>query len=319
MKALITGIAGFAGSHLVETLLTEKVEVAGIIYHSSHSKNLGSSLSKTKIFAGDLNDPKFVNRVVRDFKPDHIYHLAAQSSAAVSLADPEATLIGNMKSELNILEAVRNYNLTPRILITGSAEEYGIVEKKDLPIDEDTPFRPIQPYAVSKIAQDFLAYQYYLAYKLDVVRVRPFNHIGPRQRTDFVVADFSNQVAQIKRGEKEPVVRVGNIEVKRDFTDVRDMVKAYFLALEKGEAGEVYNLGSGRSYSIGWILDQLIGLSGVKIKLELEEKRLRPIDIPETICDYSKFNKKTGWQPTIPIEQTLKDTLQYYLDFKNGN
>lgn len=314
MKALVTGIAGFAGSHLLEVLLKKNIEVDGVVYHASHSKNLGSDLGKIKIFAGDLNDSKFVNRVVRDSKPDQIYHLAAQSSAAVSLADPETTLIGNMTAQLNILEAVRNYNLNPKILITGSAEEYGIVDKIDLPMAEDTPLRPIQPYAVSKIAQDFLGYQYYLAYKLNVIRVRPFNHIGPRQRPDFVVADFCNQVAQIKRSEKEPVVRVGNLEVKRDFTDVRDMVRAYYLALEKGQSGEVYNLGSGKSYSIRWVLDQLISLSGVNIKVEVEEKRLRPIDIPETICDYSKFKKATGWEPEIKIEETLKNTLDYYLN-----
>lgn len=314
MKALITGIAGFAGSHLLDHLLANNVEVGGIIYHASHGKALGSNLGKIEIFAGDLSDPKFVSRVVRTFKPDQVYHLAAQSSAAVSLIDPDATLTGNLRSQLNILEAVRHNNLDSKILIVGSAEEYGLVTKKDLPITENAPLRPIQPYAVSKIAQDFLGLQYFLAYGLNIIRVRPFNHIGPRQRTDFVVADFCNQVAAIVNNKQEPVVKAGKLEVKRDFTDVRDMVKAYHLALDKGVDGDVYNLGFGKSYQIGWILDQIISLSGKKIKVEVESKRLRPVDIPETVCDSSKFTSVTGWKPQIPIEKTLKDTLDYYIN-----
>ncbi len=313
MKVLITGVAGFAGSHLLDFLKTKDTQVAGVVYNPSHAKVLGDSLANLKIFAGDLNNPKFVNRIIRDFKPDHIYHLAAQASAAVSFLDPETTILGNIKSQLNILESVRNYNLNPKILIVGSAEEYGLVAKKDLPITEDTNLRPIQPYAVSKIAQDYLGYQYHLSYGLNVVRVRPFNYIGPRQRTDFVVADFSSQVAEIAVGKKEPVVRVGNIEAKRDFTDVRDMVEAFYLSLEKGENGEVYNLGSGKSYAISWILDELIKISKVKIKVEVEKKRLRPVDIPETICDSSKFRSRTGWEPKIDINKTLQDTLDYFL------
>lgn len=314
MRVLITGVAGFAGSHLFDYLRTKKdIQVGGVVYHPSHGKALGELLSELKIFAGDLNNLQFVKRIIRDFKPDYIYHLAAQASAAVSFLDPETTILGNIRSQLNILESVRNYNLNPKILVVGSAEEYGLVDKKDLPIDEETDLRPIQPYAVSKIAQDFLGYQYHLSYGLKVVRVRPFNYIGPRQRTDFVVADFSSQVAEIIHGKKEPVVRVGNIEAKRDFTDVRDMVEAFYLAIEKGESGEVYNLGSGQSYSISWVLDQLIATGGVKIKVEVEKKRLRPVDIPETICDNSKFKNKTGWKPKIDIQTTLKDTLDYYL------
>lgn len=316
MKALVTGIAGFAGSHLLEILLKEGVQVAGTIYQPSHIKAIESSQDRLKIFAGDLNNSKFVNSVVKDFRPDQIYHLAAQSSAKISINDPEMTIVGNIRSELNLLEAVRNYNLNPKILIVGSAEEYGLVEKKDLPIAEDTPLKPIQPYAVSKIAQDYLGLQYYLSYGLNIIRIRPFNYIGPRQRIDFVVADFSNQIAQIVHGMQKPLVKVGNINAKRDFTDVRDMVRAFYLALEKGKSGEVYNLGSAHSYSVKWILEELIKLSKVKIKIELEKSRLRPVDIPETICDYSKFKKVTGWKPKIPIETTLKDTLNYYLNLK---
>lgn len=316
MRALVTGVAGFAGSHLLEVLLKEKLAVAGTVLHPSHTKSISENLTKLKIYAGDLNNPKFVNRVVREFKPEQIYHLAAQASAKVSILDPETTLVGNIKSQLNILEAVRNYNLNPKILIVGSAEEYGLVEAKDLPINEETALRPIQPYAVSKIAQDFLGLQYHLSYGLNIVRVRPFNYIGPRQRTDFVVADFSNQIAQIVQGNQGLLVKVGNISAKRDFTDVRDMVRAFYLAVAKGVPGEVYNLGSGHAYSVKWVLDQLIKLSKVAIKVEMEKSRLRPIDIPETICDYSKFKKVAGWEPTIPIETTLQDTLNYYLNLK---
>jgi GDP-4-dehydro-6-deoxy-D-mannose reductase len=317
MRALITGLAGFAGSHLTDFLLEKKIEVGGVIYHSAHGKTLGDKLAKIKIFAGDLENPKFVNRVIREYRPDHIYHLAAQSSAAISFANPEATLMGNIRSQLNLLEAVRNYYQNPKILVVGSAEEYGLVEKKDLPIAEDTPLRPIQPYAVSKIAQDYLGLQYFLTYKLQIVRVRPFNFIGSRQRTDFVVADFCNQVARIVKGKQDPVVRVGNIDAKRDFTDVRDMAHAYYLALERGESGEVYNLGSGKSYSVQWVLEKIIEYSEQEISIAIEDKRLRPLDIPETICDYSKFHKQTGWRPKIDIETTLKDTLNFYLNLKD--
>ena len=241
-----------------------------------------------------------------------MFHLAAQSNVQRAFQDPESTIVNNIVSELNLLEALRKSAPEARIMITGSSEQYGLVSPENIPIDEDTPFRPNNPYAVSKVAQDTLALQHFLSYGQKTIRVRPFNHIGPGQSEHFVTAAFARQVALIEAGKQEPVIYVGNLEAERDFTDVRDMVRAYHLVVTMGEPGEVYNIGYGKGLSIQWVLDTLIAMSNVKVEVRQDPARMRPSDIPSLVCNPTKFRTLTGWQPTIPIEATLRDVLDYW-------
>jgi GDP-4-dehydro-6-deoxy-D-mannose reductase len=221
-------------------------------------------------------------------------------------------MIINIMSQLNLFQAVLAANIRPRILVVGSYEEYGSLRPEELPAKETSPFRPTNPYGVSKIAQDMLGYQYFSSRGLYCVRVRPFNHLGPRQSETFVAPSFAKQVAEAEIGLREPVVRVGNLEAQRDFTDVRDIVRGYYLALLHGEAGEVYNLGSGRATSVQCILDFFLAHSKINLSVERDPSLLRPLDVPVTVCDFSKFREQTGWEPKIPLDQTLSDMLEYW-------
>lgn len=308
--ALITGIAGFAGSHLAEYLLSKNIDVFGF-YHPSHpTENVKHIQGKIQLIATDILSGKKVENEIKAINPDYIFHLAAFSSPAQSFINPRETLENNIFGEFNILQAASKFKLKTKILIIGSADEYGNVDEKFLPIAEDAPLMPISPYAVSKVTQDILGLQFFLNNKLNIVRVRPFNHIGPRQSTNFVVPSFASQIAKIEK-DGEGIIKVGNLESFRDFADVRDMVKAYFLSLEKGRPGKVYNIGSGKPVKISQILKKLISFSSAKIEVKVDKSRYLPIDIEKIFCDYSKFHKDTGWQPTISLAKTLFDTLEY--------
>jgi GDP-4-dehydro-6-deoxy-D-mannose reductase len=312
-KALITGITGFVGQHLARHLLkTNNYEVYGTYRSESYLEKFDGSRDEIVFKHADLDDAKAVEQVISEVKPDFLFHLAAQASPVVSFKSPLDTLTTNITSELHILEAVKNYSNQTRVLAVATGEMYGVLSPEDIPVDEMTPLKPISPYSVSKIASDYLALQYHLAFKLDVVRVRPFNHIGPGQREGFVVADFAKQIVEIEKGKKEPVLHVGNLDARRDFTDVRDMVRAYVLALEKGVSGDVYNLGSGKSYKIRDMLDTLLSYSTQKVEVAVDPAKIRPIDVPEVRCDYSKFTTVTGWNPEIPFEKTLEEILDYW-------
>ena len=314
MKALITGITGFAGSYLAENLLsTGKYEISGTYLFEDSIVNVGKIKDKLDLIKAELSQYGSIFDIVKNVVPSVIFHLAALTSPADSFKNPTETLTNNISLQVNLLEAVRKNNLfNTKILVISSADTYGLVKKKDLPIDEQTPFMPTNPYSVSKIAQDFLGLSYYLSYKLKIVRVRPFNHIGPRQSPGFVVASFAKQIAEIEKGKRKPVLHVGNLEAKRDFVNVKDMVNAYVLAVEKGKDGDVYNIGSGTSYAISDILNKLINMSSSKIEIEKDDTLFRPTDNPELVCDSSKFRKLTDWKPTISIDETLKDTLDYW-------
>jgi len=313
-KVLITGITGFAGSYLAEHLLSaKKYDISGTYLLEGSLNNVKQIKNKLNLIKANLSKEESVFKIIEDVAPDIIFHLAALTSPADSFKNPTATLTNNISLQVNLLETVRKCNLSnTKILIVSSADIYGRVTKENLPIDEQTPLMPTSPYSVSKIAQDFLGLTYFLTYKLKIIRVRPFNHIGPRQSPSFVVCSFAKQIAEIEKGKKEPILRVGNLETKRDFTNVKDMVNAYILAIEKGKDGEVYNIGSGVSYKILDILNKLVSMSATHIKIEKDEALLRPNDNPDLICDASKFMKLTGWGPQIPIETTLKETLDYW-------
>ncbi|MCR4325011.1 MAG: GDP-mannose 4,6-dehydratase [Candidatus Curtissbacteria bacterium] len=309
-KALITGIAGFAGSHLAELLLSEKFDVYGF-YHPQHStENLRSIKDSINLIDCDILKAKSTQEKVLKINPDFVFHLAAFSSPPKSFENPAETLNNNIVGQINLLEALVKIKSKAKILIIGSSDEYGIVEEKYLPVNEETPLAPLSPYAVSKIAQDMLGLQYFLHNKLNIVRIRPFNHIGPRQSLDFVVPSFASQIAQVEKKGKG-VMKVGNLESSKDFTDVRDMVSAYLLALEKGKVGEVYNIGSGKAVKIKEILDILISLSTATIEVKQEKSRVRSTDFKTVYADYSKFKKDTGWQPRTPLLKTLSDTIEY--------
>ncbi len=313
-KILITGVSGFVGSHLFDYLVKDKeIKLFGTYYSDNSLINLGENKNRITLFKRDLRNTDEVEKIIEDTKPDEIYHLAALTSAANSFSSPNEVVLNNIASQLNILESVRkNKLLNCHILVVSSAEVYGDVKKDDLPINENIQFNPTNPYAVSKLAQDFLGRQYFLSYGLKTIRVRPFNHIGPRQSPDFVVSAFAKKIAEIEKRKRKPVLPVGNLNAKRDFTDVRDMVKAYVLIMEKGEAGDVYNIGSGKSYKISEILDLLLSFSDTKISIESDKSLFRPVDNEELVCDGSKMQKLTGWKVEIPIEKTLKDTLEYW-------
>ncbi len=311
-KALITGITGFAGSHLAEHLLQKGFEVTGIFRWRSRTENIEGVKQKLDLVEGDIRDPFSIISIIENRKPDWIFHLAAQSYVPMSWKSPQETLSTNIEGELNLFEAVRRAGIDPMIHIAGSSEEYGLVLPEELPIKETNPLRPLSPYGVSKVTQDMLGYQYFKSYGMKIVRTRAFNHTGPRRGEVFVTSNFASQIARIEKGLTEPVIRTGNVEAVRDFTDVRDVVKAYALSLEKGEPGEVYNICSGKGIKIREMLDILLSFSSIKIKVEQDPSRMRPSDVELLLGDSTKFTKRTGWKPEIPLEQTLKDLLEYW-------
>ncbi len=314
MRALITGITGFAGSHLAEYLLHEhpEVEVFGTYRWRSRMDNVEHFRSRVKLLEADLRDYTSMHAALEKSRPDVVFHLAAQSFVPSSWTAPNETLTTNVSGQTNLFEAVRALRLDPVIQIACSSEQYGLVLPDETPIKETNPLRPLSPYAVSKVAQDYLGYQYFQSYGLKVVRTRGFNHTGPRRGHVFVTSNFCSQVAAIELGLQEPVIRVGNIEAIRDFTDVRDMVRAYWLAVTKARPGEVYNIATGNGIRIREMLERLIALANVEVKIEVDPDRLRPSDVEILIGDASKFKADTGWEPRIPFEQTLNDLLDYW-------
>ena len=311
-RILVTGASGFVGTHLVERLKKgREYDVFASVFGQSEGF-ISNLLPASRVFPLNLMDAEQTRRVVTHIKPQAVVHLAALAAAGASFDKPVETLVNNIGAQVNLLEALVRLNSKPTILIIGSGEEYGMVRKEDLPIDEETPLRPVSPYAVSKVAQDFLGYQYYLSYQLPVIRLRPFNHTGERQTDQFVVPAFAKQIAEIEAGKAEGVLKVGNLQATRDFTDVKDMVIAYELALTQCRPGEVYNIGSGRGVSINQILRQLMAMSKVAIRVEKDRKRFRKLDVPMIVADNRRFRKATGWKLTIPLAETLTCVLDYW-------
>jgi GDP-4-dehydro-6-deoxy-D-mannose reductase len=311
LRALITGVAGFAGSHLAEYLLAHTdLAVWGLDFRTGG--NVAHLTDRLCFVQADLNEPDAVTAAIEQVRPDYVFHLAARATPSANWQDPWITIHDNLRGQFNVLEALVKASIPARVLVIGSGDSYGLVEPQDLPVTETVPLRPNNPYAVSKAAQDLLGFQYFATYKLPVVRVRPFNHIGPRQSDAFVAANFARQIAEAEAGLTEPVIRVGNLTARRDFTDVRDIVHGYWLLLRDGAPGEVYNLGSERAVPIERLLQILLGMSRRPIRMETDPARLRPSDVPILVSDCRKARLLTGWRPEIPLEQSLADVLDYW-------
>ena len=310
-RALITGVAGFAGSHLAEYLLKEGVEVYGIARWRSKLDNIEHIKKDVHLVNADMRDGHSLERAIQESKPDYIFHLAAQSFVPMSWWAPADTMETNVIGAIHLFEAVLKSGTDPRIQVAGSSEEYGMVYPDELPIKETNPLRPLSPYGVSKVAEDKLAYQYNKSYGLKVVTTRAFNHTGPRRGDVFVTSNFAKQIAEIEKG-KSPIIYVGNLNSRRDFTDVRDMVRAYYLAVHKCEFGEVYNICSGETRTIQEVLDLLLSMTSKTIEIKQDQSRMRPSDVEVLQGDYSRFNKQTGWKPTIPFQRTMEDLLNYW-------
>ncbi|MBI2304639.1 MAG: GDP-mannose 4,6-dehydratase [Chloroflexi bacterium] len=343
MRVLITGITGMTGSHLADYLLTrDNVEVYGTYRWRSRMDNLedikragrlniigeGSTVTdvavlrslvaeqgnpgKVNLVEGDMMDPYAMKRVIGAIRPDRIFHLAAQSYVPGSWAGPAETIQRNIIGQVNLLEAIREAGIDPLIHIAGSSEEYGLAYPNEVPIKESNPLRPMSPYAVSKVAQEMLALQYFRSYGLKAIVTRGFNHEGPRRGHVFVTSNLAKQIAEIEKGLRSPVILVGDLSSQRDWTDVRDFVRAYWLVLEKGEPGEVYNIGSGVARQVKDLLDILLSMSQVQVEVKVDPSRFRPSDVRLLLADASKFTQLTGWRPEIPFTQTLKDLLSYW-------
>ncbi|MBI2910570.1 MAG: GDP-mannose 4,6-dehydratase [Chloroflexi bacterium] len=313
MKALVTGADGFVAPYLARHLLQQQMEVFGVV-RQRPIEPMARQLEQDgiQLVEADLLVAGAVRSALQRANPDLVFHLAAQSAVTRSWDDPAGTLVNNAVGQINLLEAACALGLPCRVLVVGSNEEYGACAREELPTNESQPLRPLNPYAVSKVTQDLLGYQYHASRHVHCVRVRPFTHIGPGQSDTYAVSSFARQVAEAEVGLREPVLLVGNLEVERDITDVRDMVRAYAMALELGAPGEVYNLGSGITRSMRSVLDLLRAQSGVALRVKQDPARMRRADVPVTLCDASRFRAVTGWQPQVPFERTLGDILAYW-------
>jgi GDP-4-dehydro-6-deoxy-D-mannose reductase len=310
VRLLVTGAGGFVGGHLVELVRRETpaTSLHGVVL--PHGSLGWTPAQGARILEADLDDPAGAAAVIEEVRPEGIVHLAGQSSVQQSWLDPGGTLRTNVLGIVHLLDAARRLGLRPAVLVVGSAEEYGPVSEAELPIRETAPLRPASPYAVSKVAQGALALLYGPAGGMRVVLTRTFHHTGPGRGEAFAESSFARQIAEIEAGLRPPVIEVGNLDAVRDFTDVRDVVRAYLLLLEKGEAGRAYNVCSGRGLRIRDVLDTLLASSSARVELRLDKERLRPADVPAQVGDPSLLRATTGWEPRIPLAETLRDLLR---------
>jgi GDP-4-dehydro-6-deoxy-D-mannose reductase len=309
LQVLVTGAGGFVGGHLLTYLKNlPDMFLHGTILNESEKRAVLVAMCE-RLWILDLRDLAAVKAILQAIQPDYIFHLAGQAFVPRSFEDPWETLETNIQSTLNILQVVSELSIPARVLVVGSADVYGTVKPDQLPLTEDTPFSPTSPYSVSKIAQDMLALQYTLSHRLFTVRMRPFNHIGPGQNIRFAVPNWASQIAEAEAGRRPPFVHVGHLGAARDFTDVRDIVRAYVLAISEGLPGSVYNVCSGEAHTMQTILEKLIGMSKIPIEIRIDTERLRVSDIPVLVGDSQRLREQTGWQPEITLDQTLHDVL----------
>ena len=318
MRLLITGITGFVGSHMAEYALAQGAQVFGSVRWRSRTENIEHLRGTVELIDCDLRDMASVRRLLTLAAPTHVIHLAAQSFVGTSWHTPAETFSTNTAGQINLLESIRDLKIAPRFLVIGTSEEYGLVHPDEVPITETNPLRPLSPYAVSKVAQDLMGFQYFKSYGLPIIRTRAFNHEGPRRGDVFVTSNFAKQVAEIEAGLRKPVIFVGDLKPRRDYSDVRDIVRGYWILLDRGEPGEVYNLCSGRSWTIQQVLDFNVREARVKgITVETDLARMRPSDVMILEGDPAKI-ARLGWKVEIPFEQTLSDLLTYWRQRVSG-
>lgn len=312
MRAVVTGANGFVGAYLSSELIEAGYEVIAVDRVERNGESAPPVPEGIESVLCDILDVDAVREVFSRFEPDAVFHLAAQSSASRSFGDPRGTFEANLMGALNILEADRASEMQSRMLFIGSAEEYGRREPDEMPLGEDSPIEPLNPYAASKAAQNLLAMQYFRAFGSAVLATRSFNHTGPGQRTDFALPSFARQCALIRAGKAEPVIRTGNLEVVRDFLDVRDVVRAYRLIMEKGDPGVTYNVCSGSGLKLSDSLKEMTQEAGAEVRIETDPKLLRPADIPVLVGDSSKLKKDTGWVRKIPAARMIRDLVAWW-------
>lgn len=312
MRVFVTGVGGFVGRHLARYLLELGWGVWGTVSPANGARALGDGLEAVQVFVVDMTDCEAMTRVLLQARPDAVIHLAAVSSVASSWTDPATTLRVNVLGTLSLLDAVRKSGADALVISVGSSEEYGYVTPNDLPVTEAHALKPSNPYAVSKAAQGWLVLQYHKKFAVPAVHLRPFNHIGPGQPHGFIASDLASQIARVELGLQPPVLRVGNLTTRRDYLDVRDVVRAYAMAIGRVQPGEVYNLASGRDWSGEDILEMLLKHASVKVDIVVDPELLRPSDVPRVVGDASKFQRATGWQPALSLEDTLLDVLNYW-------
>lgn len=306
-KGLVIGAAGFVGKYLVNEMVANNIEAyATKLPHESLED------VPARIYNLDIMDKDAVTALLFEIRPDFIFHLAAQSSVGLAWKKPGLTVDVNIKGSLNVMDAIRELYYKPRVLLIGSGEEYGHIQPGETPIVETNLLRPGNIYAATKACQNMIGSIYSKAYDMELIMVRAFNHIGPGQAPMFVVSDFCKQVVEIEKGLREPIMKVGNLAAKRDFTDVRDVVRAYVMLVQAGVPGETYNIGSGNAQEIRSILDLIISMSDAEVQVETDPNKLRPVDVPIIEADISKIHVLTGWKPEISIEQTIRETLDYW-------
>ncbi len=312
-RVLITGITGFVGPHLADFLLSQgDVELTGTYRKVENLHTLGSLRDRVHLIQMDLTDKASVQQTLEQTRPDVVFHLAAQSNVARSWQEPARTFDVNVLGTIHLFEAIRTLSLNPVIQIACSSEQYGLVTQEELPVTEETAFHPLSPYAVSRVTIDLLGYQYFKSYGMRVIRTRAFNHTGPGQTDQFVCSRFAKKIAEIEKGLSDPILTVGNLDAVRDFTDVRDMVRAYALSVTTGKTGEAYVISSDVGRTISDVLELLLGMSRVPIRVETDPALLRPSDVPALFGESKKFRETTGWKPEIPFEETLQDLLTYW-------
>jgi len=312
MRTLVTGISGFVGGHLAEHLVSEGDLVVGLSASGRWPSDLADLGKTVRLEPFDLVEQGEAElaELVRRKQPEVIYHLAAQSNPQGSLTDPRGTWVLNLGGSLNLLEAVKSSGQKPRVILVGSGVCYGNPAPEFIPVNEDCPLRPNNPYAASKAAVDLLGIQHYLAHGTDVVMARPFNHAGPRQSSRYVLAGLAHHVAEVESGRRE-CLEIGNLDVVRDFIDVRDVVRAYRLLGQHGQPGEIYNLGSGQGTKIADALEYLRSQATKTVPVRVDPARVRPVDQPLLIADASKLRAAVGWEPRYTIKQTLADMLEF--------
>lgn len=307
MKALVTGIGGFVGPYLSEYLTSNKYEVYGTYYNEI---NEDCNVESTFV---DMTDLEQVEDVISKINPDIIFHLAGQSSAAISWKNPQSTFNANVIGTINLLESVRMYCPETRVVLIGSSEEYGIVFDYENPIDENQELRAVNPYSVSKITQENLAKVYIKGYELDIVLTRSFNHTGPRQSTTFVLPEFVSRIVEMKSRNTNHSLLVGNLDAERDFSHIYDVVSAYEVIGRNGKTGEVYNVGSGESYKISELLDYILNKVEFEVEINLDQSRMRPSENPRIVCDNSKL-RSLGWELKYDIFYSIDRIFEYYLN-----